>query len=77
MVVRLDGGPGARFDRDPELRIMSAKRRRKPVTTDQLEREAKRAAQKAAGALDGRFREKVVGSAKRYKRKPKHPGAGE
>lgn len=56
---------------------MPAKRRKKPVTTDQLEREAKRAAQKAAGALDGRFREKVVKSAKRYKRKPKHPDAGE
>ncbi len=60
-----------------DLRGMPAKRRKKPVTTDQLEREAKRAAQKAAGALDGRFREKVVKSAKRYKRKPKHPDAGE
>jgi len=33
---------------------------------------AKREAQKAQGALDGRFREKKVESAKRYSRKPKH-----
>jgi hypothetical protein len=49
------------------------KKKKKPVTTDQLAREAKRAAQKAAGALDGRFREKVVKSGKKYTRKPKHP----
>jgi len=53
---------------------MAAKKKKKrPVTTDQLAREAKRAAQKAAGALDGRFREKVVKNAKGYTRKPKHP----
>jgi hypothetical protein len=49
------------------------RKRKKPVTSDQLAREAKRAAQKAAGALDGRFREKVVKSAKVFTRKPKHP----
>ena len=37
------------------------------------ERAAKRAAQKAAGAFDGRFRPRVVKSRKRYTRKPKHP----
>jgi hypothetical protein len=58
-----------------ELRRMAAKpkKKKKTVTTDQLAREAKRAAQKAAGALDGRFREKVVKSGKNYTRKPKHP----
>jgi hypothetical protein len=49
------------------------KKKKKTVTTDQLAREAKRAAQKAAGALDGRFREKVVKSKKGFARKPKHP----
>jgi len=32
---------------------------------DAIEREAKREAQKAAGALDGRFREKVVPNKKK------------
>ncbi len=54
---------------------MPAKRKKKPVTTDQLEREAKRAAQKAAGALDGRFRERVVKSRKTYSRKRKDKDA--
>ena len=54
---------------------MAAKRKKKKVTPAQIEREAKRAAQLAAGALDGRFREKVVKSEKSYKRKPKHPDA--
>lgn len=44
---------------------------------DAIERAAKREAQKAAGALDGRYRPRVVKSRKTYKRKPKHPGAGE
>jgi hypothetical protein len=72
----LQGGAGP-INGDHELRCMAAKKRRtkKPVTTDQLAREAKRAAQKAAGALDGRFREKVVKSGKTYARKPKHPDA--
>ncbi len=56
-----------------ELRSMPAKRKKKLPTADQLAREAKRAAQKAAGALDGRFREKVVKSKKGFTRKPKHP----
>ncbi len=37
-----------------------------------IERAVKRAAQKAAGAFDGRFREKKVESGKRYVRKKKH-----
>lgn len=56
-----------------DLRPMAAKRKKEKVTPAQIEREAKRAAQVAAGALDGRFREKVVKSGKSYKRKPKHP----
>ncbi|HMC98115.1 MAG TPA: hypothetical protein VKG92_10690 [Flavobacteriales bacterium] len=36
-----------------------------------IERGAKRAEQKAAGALDGRFRTKKVESRKRYKRRPR------
>ncbi len=42
--------------------------RKKAVTKkdlDAIERAAKREAQKAAGALDGRFREKVVPNKKR------------
>ena len=38
---------------------------------DKIERAAKREAQKAAGALDGRFRPRVVKSKKRYTRKRK------
>lgn len=38
-----------------------------------IEREAKRAAQKAQGALDGRFRTRKVESKKRYKRKGPPP----
>lgn len=38
-----------------------------------IERGAKRAAQKSAGAFDGRFRERKMESAKRYTRKRKHP----
>ncbi|MBK9761686.1 MAG: hypothetical protein IPO90_17425 [Flavobacteriales bacterium] len=38
-----------------------------------IDRAAKRAAQKAAGALDGRFRTKKVDSKKRYTRKAKPP----
>ena len=43
---------------------------------DKIERAAKREAQKAAGALDGRFRPRVVKSKKSYTRKRKDP-AGE
>lgn len=51
--------------------IMSAKKRITRKDLDAIERAAKRKAQKEAGALDGRFREKVVPSKKRYTRKPK------
>ena len=51
-------------------------RRKKPTVRDR-ERAAKRAAQKAAGAFDGRFRPRVVRSRKRYTRKRKHPKLGE
>lgn len=40
-----------------------------------VESSAVRAERKAQGALDGRFREKVVKSKKRYRRKPKHKDA--
>lgn len=49
-----------------------AARKKKPGPRD-LERAAKRAAQKAAGAFDGRFRSRVVRSRKTYTRKRKHP----
>lgn len=39
-----------------------------------VESSAVREERKAQGALDGRFREKVVKSKKRYTRKPKHTG---
>ena len=47
--------------------------KKKTSDRDRIERAAKRSEQKAAGALDGRFREKVVKSKKVYsrKRKPK------
>jgi hypothetical protein len=48
---------------------MSAKKRITRKELDAIERAAKRKAQKEAGALDGRFREKVVPSKKRYERK--------
>lgn len=37
-----------------------------------IERAAKRAEQKAQGAFDGRFREKVVKDNKKYSRKRRH-----
>ena len=51
------------------------KGKRSPV--DGIERAAKRAAQKAAGAFDGRYRPRVVKSRKRYVRKPKHRKAAD
>ncbi len=39
-----------------------------------VESSAVRAERKAQGAFDGRFREKVVKSKKRYARRPKHKG---
>lgn len=44
---------------------MGKKRRIGRKEQDAIERAAKRDAQKAAGALDGRFREKVVPNKKR------------
>lgn len=52
-------------------------RGKKRTTIADIEREAKRAEQKAAGAFDGRFRSRVVKSGKRYKRRPKHPDGTE
>lgn len=54
---------------------MPPKKRITRKELDAIERAAKRAAQMAAGALDGRYRPRVVRSRKAYKRKPKHPGA--
>lgn len=44
---------------------MAKKKRITKKDLDAIERAAKREAQKAAGALDGRFREKVVPNKKR------------
>lgn len=44
---------------------MAKKKRITKKELDAIEREAKREAQKAAGALDGRFREKVVPNKKK------------
>lgn len=48
---------------------MAAKKRITKKELDAIEREAKRAEQKEAGALDGRFRPKVLPSKKKYTRK--------
>jgi hypothetical protein len=45
--------------------------------TAAIEREVKRAEQKAAGVFDGRYRPRVVKSGKRYQRRPKHRGQQE
>jgi hypothetical protein len=50
---------------------MTAKKRITKKELDAIERAAKREEQKAAGALDGRFRPKVVPSKKKYSRKGK------
>jgi hypothetical protein len=57
---------------------MTAKKRITKKELDAIERAAKRDEQKAAGALDGRFRPKVVPSKKKYSRKakPKEDGNG-
>ena len=44
---------------------MAKKKRITKKDLDAIEREVKREAQKAAGALDGRFREKVVPNKKK------------
>jgi hypothetical protein len=51
------------------------KTKRSPLSA--IERAAKRAEQKAAGALDGRYRTRKVESGKRYSRRRKHPGKDE
>lgn len=52
-----------------------APRKRNPMKElDAIERAAKREAQKAAGALDGRYRPRVVKSRKAFSRKRKHKG---
>lgn len=48
---------------------MAQKKRVTRKELDAIERAAKREAQKAAGALDGRFRPRVVKSKKGYSRK--------
>ena len=48
---------------------MAKKKRVTRRELDAIERAAKREAQKAAGALDGRFRPRVVKSRKAYSRK--------
>ncbi|MBK9177712.1 MAG: hypothetical protein IPM46_15550 [Flavobacteriales bacterium] len=53
---------------------MAAKKRDSQKELDAIERAAKREAQKAAGALDGRYRPRVVKSRKSYTRKRKHKG---
>lgn len=51
-----------------------AKKKDPKKDLEAIERAAKRKAQKEAGALDGRFREKVVPDKKRKaKREPKKP----
>jgi hypothetical protein len=50
---------------------MAAKKRITKKELDAIERAAKRDEQKAAGALDGRFRPKVVPDKKKYSRKRK------
>lgn len=60
---------------------MSAKKRITKKELDAIERAAKRKEQKDAGALDGRYREKVVPDKKKYTRKrrkrPEDEGSGE
>jgi hypothetical protein len=56
---------------------MAKKKRSPKADLAALERAAKRAAQKAQGALDGRFREKKVESKKRYSRKRKDDEAAD
>ena len=53
---------------------MKRKRERRERSVRDLLRSRKRAAQKEAGALDGRFRPRVVKSRKTYSRKRKHKG---
>jgi hypothetical protein len=61
------------------MRSMSAKKQRRSPKKDiaQVDRAVKRQEQKDQGALDGRFREKVVPSKKRYVRKRPTPPTDE
>lgn len=61
-----------------DIHIAMAKKKQSPkADLAAIERAAKRAAQKAQGALDGRFRVKKVESKKRYSRKRKDDQAAE
>lgn len=53
-------------------KALTAQEQRKRLLA--IDRGVVRAEQKAAGALDGRFREKKEENAKRYVRRPKHRG---
>jgi hypothetical protein len=53
---------------------MATRKRITKGDLDRIERAAKREAQKAAGAFDGRFRPRVAASRKAYNRKRKHRG---
>jgi hypothetical protein len=50
---------------------MPPRKHRKAAPISAIDRAAKRAEQKAAGAFDGRFRPRVVKNKKRYSRKRK------
>lgn len=50
---------------------MPPRKPKKAMPISAIERAAKRAEQKAAGAFDGRFRPRVVKNKKRYSRKRK------
>ena len=52
---------------------MAKKKRITKADLLKIELAAVRGEKKAQGVFDGRFREKVVKSKKRYSRKPKHP----
>jgi len=67
-------GPGTKHDLDHLRSVMAKKKRSPKKDLAAIERAAKRDAQKAQGALDGRFRTKKVESGKRYslKGKPKN-----
>lgn len=47
-------------------------KKKKQITQRDIEQAAKRQEQKEAGALDGRFRQRVVPSKKTFQRKTKH-----
>lgn len=61
------------MDGHRDLWGMAKRKRTARRVSDAIERAAKREAQKAAGALDGRYRPRVVESRKRYSRKRPPP----